>query len=497
MVTGYDFAYGTICDGIGHRLFCRDVMTRLGDSVVLSLDLLTQDLSSDHVVLELLTETHSRRRLDLSDLAPAEQASLIASRAVDTLPTAGSLAAAIAEVRAAGRGLIVKLGIDPTSADVHLGHAVPMILLSRFQRMGHQVVLIIGDITAKIGDPSGRTGDRPPLADSDIACNLATYREQVAPFFDFSRADLKHNSEWLAQVRLPELLEILAQIPVSVSLQREDFRTRLAQGYGLSMSEFIYAVVMAIDSVKIHADIELGGVDQLLNMQMGRKVMEISDQKPQLVVTVPLVEGTDGSGKKMSKSLGNYVALTAAPDDIFGKIMSIPDRLTAPYLMAWTEWTDTEITHLTERIEKTEVHPMDAKKILAGEAVAAIHGVDVAMAARETFTARFSRRSFADVDGMPVLDLATHGEITLGGVLTQTLGLAPSTSAVRRIAKQNGLRLVFESSAGQDATILDEAAVMSPLQEVVAGAFTERRWQPEEGTAYLKAGRAVARIAGR
>jgi tyrosyl-tRNA synthetase len=143
-------------------------------------------------------------------------------------------------------------------------------------------------------------------------------------------------------VRLPELIGILAKIPVSMSLQREDFRTRLAAGQGLAMSEFIYSVVMAIDSVKISADIELGGVDQLLNMQMGRKVMEITGQPPQLVASMPLIEGTDGTGKKMSKSLGNYIALTAAPDEIFGKIMSIPDRLTEPYLRAWTEWTDAE-----------------------------------------------------------------------------------------------------------------------------------------------------------
>ena len=262
------------------------------------------------------------------------------------------------------------------------------------------------------------------------------------------------------------------------------------------MPEFIYAVVMAIDSVKIDSDIELGGVDQLLNMQMGRKVMEISGQKPQLVATVPLIEGTDGSGKKMSKSLGNYVALTATPEDIFGKIMSIPDRLTAPYLTAWTEWTDEEIARLTDRIERSEIHPLDAKKALAGEAVAAIHGVDVAMAARDTFTARFSRRTFSDVDGMPSLDLPADGDTPLGRALSQTLSLVPSVSAVRRIAKQNGLRLVFESGTGQDTAIPDEDSVASPLRTVVTGILAERNWEPGQGTTYVKAGRAVARING-
>ncbi|MFV2197463.1 tyrosine--tRNA ligase [Nocardiopsis sp. LOL_012] len=265
--------------------------------------------------------------------------------------------------------------------------------------------------TAKIGDPSGRSEDRPTLTDADIARNLATYRDQVAPFFDFTRADFRHNSSWLSEVRLPELIEILAQVPVSMSLQREDFRTRLEQGHGLSTAEFIYSVVMAIDSVKIEADIELGGVDQLLNMQMGRKVIEITDQKPQLVATMPLIEGTDGTGKKMSKSMGNYIALSAAPEDIFGKVMSIPDRLVSPYLRAWTEWSNAEIDSVNARVEQGTLHPMDLKKVLAGEAVAALHGVETAMSARAAFTAQFSRRAFGDIDTLPVVDAASTSEV--------------------------------------------------------------------------------------
>ncbi len=470
-------------------------MTRLDESVARALRLLARDLSSDAVVEELLAETSARRRLDLSDLDPKEQAELLASRAVDLLPSVDALREAIESAGSEGRPLTVKLGIDPTYADVHLGHAVPVIVLSRFQRMGHHIVLIIGDITATIGDPSGRSTERPDLTEDDIASNLRTYREQVSPFFDFSRAGVRHNSEWLADLRLPELIGILSRIPVSESLQREDFRARLNKGQGLAMSEFIYSVVMAIDSVKIGADVELGGVDQLLNMQTGRRVMDICGQKPQLVVTMPLIEGTDGTGTKMSKSQGNYIALTARPEDVFGKVMSIPDRLMVPYLRAWTEWTDTEIDAAITRIDDGTLHPMDLKKILAGEAVAAIHGLEAATAARRGFTAQFSRRSFATAESLPAVDLAASGDRTTGAVLTSVLEFTPSASAARRIARQNGLRIVLEGDSGQEATVLGEDAIQRPLREVVTEALTAAG-APAPAGSYLKAGRKVARVTG-
>ncbi|MFD1833002.1 tyrosine--tRNA ligase [Streptomyces desertarenae] len=468
-------------------------MTRLGDSVQRAGELLAQDLSSDETVERLLVETGARRYLDLTDLSAREQAELIAGRAVDVLPSVEELAERIGAAREAGRGLTVKLGIDPTAADVHLGHTVPMIVLSRFQRMGHDVTLIIGDITAKIGDPSGRSSERPPLTDEDIARNLAGYRDQVRPFFDFERVRFRHNSEWLARIALPKLIGILAQVPASSLLQREDFRNRLAAGHGLTMSELIYPVAMAIDSAEIEADVELGGVDQLLNMQTGRKVMEIYGQRPQMIVTMPLIEGTDGSGAKMSKSKGNYIALNASADDVFGKIMSIPDRLMAPYLRAWTEWTDTEIDLVAERIEKGTLHPMDLKKVLAGEVVAALHGVEAAMAARAGFTAQFSRKSFADVGSLPVVDAAEHGGKGIAAVLATVLEFTPSASAARRVAKQNGLRLVVETGQGQETVVLSEAEALRPLGEVVPEKLAEAG---ASGTVYLKAGRKVAEVRG-
>ncbi|MCE7082249.1 tyrosine--tRNA ligase [Streptomyces sp. ST2-7A] len=467
-------------------------MTRLGDSVQRGLALLGQDLSSDTVVRQLMEETGSRRYLDLGDLSAEEQATLIASRAVEVLPSVDRLAAEIVSAREAGRGLRVKLGIDPTAADVHLGHTVPMIVLSRFQRMGHEVTLIIGDVTAKIGDPSGRSAERPPLTDEDIAANLSGYRDQVRPFLDFDRVRIRHNSEWLGGYTLPELIGVLARVPASSLLQREDFRTRLEAGHGLTMSELIYPVAMALDSAEIVADIELGGVDQLLNMQMGRRVMEVHGQRPQLIATMPLIEGTDGSGAKMSKSKGNYVGLRADADEVFGRIMSIPDRLMEPYLRAWTEWDDAEIALVLSRISEGTVHPMDLKRILAGEMVAVLHGADAAMAARAAFAARFSRGDFAGAGELPEVNLAEHGGEGVAHVLNGVLGFTPSASAGRRLARQNGLRLVLGTASGQRTVTVPESDAPRPLGEVVGEAVAGDR--PDE--VWLKAGRKLAVLRG-
>lgn len=463
-------------------------MTRLSQSAERATALLAgADLATDAAVRELLTETTARRGLDLSDLPPVEQAALIAARSQQLQPSAESLAARIVEAADKGRRFIAKFGIDPTGAEVHLGHSVPMLILSRFQRMGHEVVFIVGDMTAKIGDPSGRSDDRPALTDDDIERNLATYREQVTPFFDFERAHFRRNGDWLKTITLPEIIAITAQIPVSMSLQRDDFRKRLDAGQGLSLAELMYSIVMALDSVEINCDLEVGGIDQFLNMQMCRKVMDISGQVPELVVATSLIEGTDGTGAKMSKSKGNYVPLTAAPGEIYGKIMSVPDRLVEPYFRALSEWLDAELAVAAERVAAGSLHPMDLKKILAGEVTAAIHGVDAAMKAREEFVARFSRRAFAEVDDLPtVTDLsATITEAV------KALGFAASNGDVRRVAQQNGLRLVVESEDGQEQVPLTADDARSPLADVV-----KDRLDGRTGDYFLKVGRKLARIVG-
>lgn len=468
-------------------------MTRLGDSVARAGALLAHDLSSDSAVERLLTETRARRSLDLTDLPAVEQAELIASRTVDVLPGVEQLAARIDKRRADDRGLRIKLGVDPTASDMHLGHAVPVIVLSRLQRMGHEVTLLIGDFTARIGDPSGRTAERPPLTDADIAENLAGYRDQVRPFVDFDRVRFVQNSEWLSPYTFPELLGLLSQVPVSQLLQREDFRNRLSDGSGLTMSELLYPIAQALDSVALECDVELGGSDQLLNLQMGRKLMELRGQLPQLVVTMPLIEGTDGTGAKMSKSKANYVGLSATAEDVFGKVMSIPDRLMEPYLKAWTEWTDQEITAVLTRIEDRTLHPMDLKKILAGEVVTVLYDVATAMKARAGFVAQFSKKSFADVEALPSVDAGAHGAEGIATILAKVLEFAPSASAARRLAKQNALKLVVETGSGQEAIVLPEADALRPLAEVVAEKLAA---VGVSGTVYLKAGRKIAEITG-
>lgn len=461
-------------------------MTRLSQSVDRATALLEKaDLAADATVRELLTETTQRRTMDLSDLAPADQARLIADRSQQLQPSTEALAQRIIEADQKGRRFIAKFGIDPTGAEVHLGHAVPMLILSRFQRMGHQVVFIVGDMTAKIGDPSGRSDERPALTDEDIARNLTTYREQVTPFFDFDRAQFRHNGDWLRQITLPRIVEITAQIPVSMSLQREDFRKRLDAGEGLSLAELLYSVVMALDSVETNCDLEVGGIDQFLNMQMCRKVMDICGQTPELVVATSLIEGTDGTGAKMSKSKGNYVPLTAPAGEIFGKIMSVPDRLVDQYFRALSEWRDSELVATSERLKAGTLHPMDLKKILAGEVTAAIHGIDAAMKARDEFVARFSKRTFSEVEDLPTI-ADTSQPIT---EVVKALGFAKSNGDVRRVAQQNGLRLVVESDGNQEQVPLNADEAREPL-----AAMVKDKLDGQTGDFYLKVGRKLARI---
>ena len=441
-------------------------------------------------ILELLSE---RRAMDLSDLPPAQQAALIAARSRELLPSEGQLAGLLAGAGAEGRQLIVKFGIDPTAADVHVGHAVPMIIASRFQRMGHRVVFIVGDITAKIGDPSGQVAGRPPLTDDDIRGNMTTYREQVTPFFDFGRADFRYNSEWLAPLPLPQFLSVLAKLPAAASLQREDFRARLAAGTGLTMSELVYSVVMALDSVKIGADIELGGLDQLLNMQMCRRVMESAGQRPEVIVAAGLIEGTDGTGAKMSKSKGNYVGLAWEPSEMFGKLMSSADRLLPAYLSALTELLDPEIDLLLRLMADRDVHPMGVKLLLASDVTSTVHGIAAAAASRAGFTAQFSRKRFSDALGVPVIGQAEHGGATVGDLFVRVAQTVPSMSQVRRVASGGGLRLVTETPGKEQETIvLTEADASGTLTSLLSANRALVR-QPGART-FLKCGRSLIEI---
>lgn len=469
--------------------------TRLGASHATLMDILraAPELREGPELTEILELLRQRRAMDLSDLPPAEQAMLVGARAQELLPSTGQLTELLATAAKENRQLIVKFGIDPTAADVHVGHAVPMIIASRFQRMGHRVVFIVGDITAKIGDPSGRTADRPALTDDDIAANMKTYREQVTPFFDFDHADFRFNSEWLAGFTLPQFIGVLEKLPVALPLQREDFRNRLAAGSGLTIAELVYSVVMALDSVEIRADIELGGLDQLLNMQMCRRVMENAGQQPEIIVATGLIEGTDGTGAKMSKSKGNYVGLAFEPKDVFGKLMSAADRLLPEYLKALTELLDPEVELLLQLMTERKIHPMGVKTLLASDVTGTVHGLAEAATSRAGFKAQFSQKRFSDTPDLPVIDQADHGNATVGELFVKVTRTVPSLNQVRRVASGGGLRLVNEApDKNQETVSLTEADVSGTLSSLTA-AHAALVGQPGART-FLKCGRVLIEV---
>jgi tyrosyl-tRNA synthetase len=315
---------------------------------------------------------------------------------------------------------------------------------------------------------------------------MSTYRDQVSPFFDFGRADFRYNSAWLSGVTLPRFLGVLARLPVSSALQRDDFRGRLTVGAGLTMAELVYSVVMAFDSVEIVADIEIGGLDQLLNLQMCRRVMQNAGLTPEVVVATDLIEGTDGSGAKMSKSKGNYVGLGWPPGEVFGRLMSVPDRLLPGYLCALTELLDPEIERLVD-----SVPPMRVKTLLAADVTAAIHGRARAEVVRASFTARFSRRALSDATDLPVVDLAECGQSTVAELFTRTTALVSSRNQVRRVAAAGGLRLVVEAP-GKAPRVTGLTEADARLEDILGPGEVG----PDEVGArtFLRCGRAVIEV---
>ena len=404
-------------------------------------------------------ELRLRRSEDLSQLSPEQQFDILSSRAHNILP-GEELLSRLEESQETGRPLVVKYGIDPTGSDVHLGHAVPMLLLDRFQRMGHDVNFIVGDFTAQIGDPSGRVATRPVLTREDIEANMATYADQVRPIFDVENATRVHNSEWLNKYTLDKLLSIVSKVSVSELLQRNDFRKRLEQGSGITQAEMLYPVVMAIDSVELNPDIEIGGKDQFLNMQMCRTIMEACGLRPEVTISTDILLGTDGTGAKMSKSLGNYVALSDSPDEIYGKIMSIPDDSMEQYYNMLTELEPKEWELLKGHMDQRRVNPMLVKKMLAGDVATVLHSAGEADTAANKFSARFSNKKLLDtLDSAPAVDPVNAFE-----------GIAEarneSKTKLRSIMGQNGLKLIFANGDTQPVT---EEAQLADLPADVIG----------------------------
>lgn len=329
-----------------------------------------------------------------------------------------------------GKTLKIKLGCDPTSADLHLGHSVALSLMRRFQDLGHKAVLVIGDFTAAIGDPSGRDSTRPVLPRKKILENAKTYTDQAFKVLDPSKTEIRFNSEWLEPfVSGKDLLQTLQKITVAQVLERDDFKKRMAAGSPISMLEVLYSLFQGQDSVALEADVELGGTDQIFNLLVGRQLQKNHAQEPQVAITVPLLVGLDGV-KKMSKSYGNYVGLNDEPGDMFGKLMSIPDELMPMYYELLTSENMDEIKAM---------HPMAAKKKLAGLLVTRFHGEQAAAAALENFEKVFSKKELPT--DMP--EFKPEAGALLSAVIFAA-GAAQSKNKARGLLDQGAVRLKGE-----------------------------------------------------
>lgn len=331
--------------------------------------------------------------------------------------------------------LKVKLGVDPSRPDLHLGHAVVLKKLKQFQKLGHMVYLIIGDFTARIGDPSGRSKTRPLLSEDEVKENSKSYVEQAFKILDPKKTIVKYNSEWLSKLSFADIINLTSRYTVARMLERDDFNKRLKDNQPISISEFLYPLAQAYDSVMIEADVEIGGTDQLFNLLVGRKLQEEFDQSPQVVITMPLIEGTDGH-LKMSKSYDNYIAFNDSVKDIFGKVMSIPDELIIKYMKYLTDIPKEEIKSYEEKIEKSEINPRDVKMLLAEEIVSMLYNKEESKKAKENFIKIFQKKEMPE--DLPEIEVK-DGE-TILDVITKT-GVYSSNSEIKRAINQGAIRI--------------------------------------------------------
>jgi tyrosyl-tRNA synthetase len=350
---------------------------------------------------------------------------------------------------ALGRPLRVKAGFDPTAPDLHLGHVVLLNKMRQFQDLGHEVIFLIGDFTGMIGDPSGKSATRPPLTREEVAANAVTYAEQVYKILDPDRTRLEFNSKWMSKMDAVGLIELAAKQTVARMLERDDFQKRYKAGKPISIHEFLYPLVQGYDSVALQADVELGGTDQKFNLLVGRQLQQAYGQQPQIVMTMPLLEGLDGVNK-MSKSLGNYVGIAEAPFEMFGKIMSISDELMWRYLELLSARSLEELQTLRRRVVDGE-NPRDIKYLLAEELVTRFHGAGAAERARADFIAR--HRDQSAPQDLPRLEvLSTDGKIGVAHLL-KAAGLVASTSEAFRLIQQGGVRVDGEQVEDKALTI--------------------------------------------
>lgn len=355
--------------------------------------------------------------------------------------------------RKENKPLKIKLGMDPTAPHVHLGFAVVLRKLRQFQDLGHEVILIIGDFTARIGDPSGRSIMRPMLTEEEIQENAKTYMEQYTKILNTAKVKIVYNSQWLSKLSVSEIISLTSKYTVARILERDDFSNRYKKGHPIGVHEFLYPLFQGYDSVALDADIELGGLDQKFNILVGRELQREYGKIPQVAIFMPILEGLDGV-QKMSKSLGNYVGITEEPDQMYGKIMSIPDNLIVKYFQLCTDLPEEEIKEIDEKIKKNKINPKDAKMKLAGKIVATYHNKELAKSAEEEFQKIFSKKELpSEITEVKIYseDLSS-GKIWIAKLLILA-GFASSKREARRLISQGAVQIDGEKINTPDLDI--------------------------------------------
>lgn len=357
-----------------------------------------------------------------------------------------------------GRPLRIKAGFDPTAPDLHLGHTVLINKMRQFQEAGHHILFLIGDFTGMIGDPTGKSATRPPLTAAQVQQNAQTYQEQIFKILDPDKTEIVFNSSWMNQLGTAGLIQLAAKYTVARMLERDDFSKRYKSGQSIAIHEFLYPLVQGYDSVALKSDVELGGTDQKFNLLVGRELQRQYGQEQQIVMTMPLLEGLDGINK-MSKSLGNYIGITDAPNDMFGKIMSISDELMWRYFELLSFRPLTELRRFKQDVEQG-ANPRDLKFLLAEEIIARFHSPSAATAAREDFIARFQKGTMPDE--MPEISLNTESGGMAIATLLKAAGLVGSTSDALRMIQQGGVKI--DGAKVEDRSLMIQKGISAVFQ---------------------------------
>ena len=388
-------------------------------------------------------------------ISAAEQFRLISHGVADLLPE-DEFKKKLEKSVATNTPLIIKLGLDPTAPDIHLGHTVVLRKLKLFQDFGHKVIILIGDFTARIGDPTGKSVTRPPLTEEQVITNAKTYQEQIFKVLDPAKTEVRFNSEWLSKLDFADVLKLASKYTVARMLERDDFHKRYTEGRPISIHEFMYPLMQGYDSVALKADVEFGGTDQTFNLLMGRHLQGEEGMPEQTIITMPILEGLDGV-QKMSKSLGNYIGISEAPSEMYGKAMSIPDELMMRYFMLVTDMSIEEQEQLSQDLESGAAHPRDVKMKLAHTIVRLYHGEEAANFGQEEFVRVFQKHAMPT--DIPEYKVAITEEPVFVPQLLSDAGLTASNGEARRSIKAGAFKIDGEK-CNEEHIVLKDGMVL-------------------------------------